>query len=89
MLRVPTTARRGEPLLVVLDSLGGRNDRPVALVREFIQKQWMDREAHRFSARDFSEKGLPSFRPSGLPQQPNTWDCALYLVTFIEEMLKR
>ena len=89
MLRVPTTARRGEPLLLVLDSLRYPNDRPVALVREFIRKQWMDREANRFSARDFSEKGLPSFRPPRLPRQPNTWDCGLYLVTFIEEMLKR
>ena len=88
MLRVPTNVRRGEPLLVVLDSLGWVNTRPVALVREFIQKQWLDREAHRFSARDFTEKGFPSFRPPKLPQQPNTWDCALYLVTFIEEMLK-
>lgn len=82
-------ARRGEPLLVVLDSLGGVNTKPVFLIRQFIQKQWAEREGHRFSARDFTEKGLPSFRPSRLPRQPNTWDCALYLLTFIEEMLKR
>ena len=88
MLRVPPKARRGEPLLVVLDSLGYNYERPVTLIREFIRTQWLNREAHRFSPRDFSEKGLPSFMPSKLPRQSNTWDCGLYLVTFIEEMLK-
>ena len=89
MLRVPTKARRSEPLLLVLDSLGWENTRPVSLIRQFIQKEWAEREGHKFSARDFTEKGFPSFRPSRLPRQPNTWDCGPYLLTFIEEMLKR
>ena len=77
-----------EPLLVVFDSLGGSNTGPLSIIREWLRQEWIAKEGHRFSPRDFSGKGIPTVRPSLLPKQPNGDDCALYLVTYIEEMLK-
>lgn len=77
-----------EPLLVVLDSLGWANTKQLELIREWLREEWMAKEGHKFSPRDFSERGIPTVRPSLLPRQPNGVDCALYLVTFIAEMLK-
>ena len=77
-----------EPLLVVFDRMGGSNTRPLSIIREWLRQEWNAKEGHRFSPRDFSEKGIPTVRPSLLPKQPNGVDCALYLVTYVEEMLK-
>ena len=77
-----------EPLLVLFDSLGWPNTRPLSFIREWLRQEWSAKESHKFSPRDFSEKGLPTVRPSLLPQQPNGYDCALYLLTYIEEMFK-
>ncbi len=86
MLRV--RVKNDHPLLVVMDSLRWSNTRPLNIIREFIREEWKAREGHRFSARDFSEKGIPSVMPPMLPKQPNGFDCGPYLVTFVEEMLK-
>ena len=80
--------RGEEPLLVVMDSLGWANNRQLRLIREYIREEWVAKEGHKFSVRDFSEKGIPAVRPSFLPTQPNWVDCGLYLLTFVEEMLK-
>ena len=77
-----------EPFLVLMDSLGWSNTKPLNLIRKWLEEEWLRKEGNRFAARDFSEKGIPTVRPSMLPQQPNGVDCALYLVTFVEEMLK-
>ena len=87
MLRFPV--KNDHPLLVVMDSLRWSNSRPLNIIREFIREEWKAKEGFRYSARDFSETGIPSVRPPMLPRQPNTVDCGPYLVTFVEEMLKR
>ena len=76
-----------EPFLVLMDSLGWPNTEPLDLIRKWLEEEWLRKEGNRFAARDFSEKGIPTVRPS-LPRQPNGVDCALYLVTFVEEMMK-
>ena len=86
MLRFPI--KGDEPLLVVMDSLGWTNTRQLGIIRDYIREEWMAKEGHKFSIRDFSEKGLPAVRPSSLPKQPNWVDCGVYLLTFIEEMFK-
>ena len=85
MLRV--RVKGDEPLLVVMDSLGWSNTRPLEIIREYIRGEWEAKEGHRFSPRDFTEKGIPTVRPA-VPMQPNGVDCGPYLVTFVEEMLK-
>ena len=89
MLRVGVRVKGDGPCLVVMDSLGWLNTRPLGLIRNWLKEEWLRKESFRFSARDFGEKGIPTVTPSRLPRQPNLVDCALYLLTFIEEMLKR
>ena len=43
-----------EPLLVVFDSMGGSNTRPLSIIREWLRQEWNAKEGHRFSPRDFS-----------------------------------
>ena len=89
MLRVQSVRVKNDyPHLVVMDSLGGYNTGPLKIIREFIRGEWMAREGHRYSARDFSEKGIPSVRPAWLPKQPNGFDCGPYMVTYVEKMFK-
>ena len=86
MLRV--RVKGDEPLLVVMDSLGWLNKKPLDLIRSWLREEWMAKEGNKFSPRDFGENGIVTVRPSLLPRQPNVVDCALYLVTYVAEMLK-
>jgi len=59
------------------------------LIRSFIRCEWLaKRGTANASAPEFTNKSLPLFYPK-VPQQENGYDCAVFLLLFFEEFLKR
>ena len=92
---VPLSFRRQHslphPLIVVLDSLNWQRTGEVARIRAFLAAEWEVKERRKYPGiePDFSAEGLEVLRPPLLPQQPNGYDCGVYVMEFEERTMKR
>ena len=83
-----SAARRdgGEPLVLVLDSLGGTKSGAVANIRSYLALEWAARGGGGNHA--FDSKEMRTLRPRK-PEQQNGNDCGIYLLYYVEKMFTR
>ena len=79
----------GEPLLIVLDSLDRQQATAERFIREYLAEEWQV----RFSCKTgktfkFTAEEIKAVRPEK-PNQPNSHDCGVYLLQYLEKMFKR
>jgi len=81
---------KGEPFVIVLDSLGGSKNSAVNNLRQYLAQEWRKKmctgqdtsEEFAFSARE-----MRTIQPSK-PEQDNGSDCGLFLLNYVENMFK-
>eukprot|EP00961_Rhodomonas_salina_P145528 1958483-Rhodomonas_salina.1 len=54
-------------------------------IRGYLQHFWDVHHAHKHGKRDFESKSLRGYNPN-CPQQPNEWDCGIYVMEFINRL---
>ena len=78
---------QGEPLFLVLDSLGGTKSGAVANIRSYLAMEWAARGGG--GNHTFDSRVMKTHRPSRKPEQQNGDDCGIYLLYYIEQMFTR
>lgn len=78
-----------EPLVIVLDSMGGKQDQAVQDVLDYLGDEWsnssiIDRSTASFP---FDKKEMTALTPK-CPKQPDCTSCGLYLIEFISQIFK-
>jgi len=73
---------KGEPFLILLDSLGGTKPQAVKIIREYLTREWL---AKKGGEESFSARNVKLFKPNK-PHQENFTDCGLYLLHYIEKI---
>jgi len=81
---------KGDPFVIVLDSLGGSKNSAVNNLRQYLAQEWKNKmctgqdtsEEFEFSARE-----MRTIHPSK-PEQDNGSDCGLFLLHYVENMFK-
>ena len=78
-----------EPLVIVLDSMGGRQDQAVQDILDYLGDEWInngfiDRSKALFP---FDKKEMTILRPK-CPIQPDYTSCGLYLIEFLNQIFK-
>ena len=68
------------PFLLVLDSLGGTQPKVTQKIRSYLQYEYLER---RGAVLSFSKDNMTQIVPQ-IPQQPNSCDCGIYLLHYIE-----
>ena len=82
---------QGEPLFLVLDSLGGTKSGAVTNIRHYLAQEWAAKEAPRHPGRGevtFTAREMRTLRPKK-PEQENFSDCGIYLLYYVEKMFGR
>jgi hypothetical protein len=82
--------RKGEPFIIVLDSMGGNKTAAVSNIRHYLAAEWkakMCGEEGDEEEFEFSSKEMKTVRPVK-PEQENYSDCGIYLLHYIEHMFR-
>ena len=82
---------QGEPLFLVLDSLGGTKSGAVTNIRHYLAQEWAAKEAPRHPGHGevtFTAREMRTIRPQK-PEQENNSDCGIYLLYYVEKMFGR
>ena len=82
---------QGEPLFIVLDSLGGNKSAAVNNIRHYLAQEWILKEGSKqpdVECPDFSSKMMKTIRPKK-PEQENFSDCGIYLLHYVEKIFQR
>ncbi|KAG8710565.1 hypothetical protein FRC08_016995 [Ceratobasidium sp. 394] len=79
--------------ILIFDSLAGRHDNTVRVLREYIQAEAQKKHGKLVETKNAQlSRGLIEDRHLTVPRQPNGWDCGIYLLhhveTFIENPLE-
>ncbi|KAG8720232.1 hypothetical protein FRC08_000797 [Ceratobasidium sp. 394] len=79
--------------ILIFDSLAGRHDNTVRVLREYLQAEAQERHGKLVETKNAQlSRGLIEDRHLTVPRQPNGWDCGIYLLhhveTFIENPLE-
>ena len=83
--------QQGEPLFIVLDSLGGNKSAAVTNIRHYLAQEWRLKESSKnpdVDCPDFSSKMMKTIRPKK-PEQENFSDCGIYLLHYVEKIFQR
>jgi len=75
---------KGEPFLILLDSMGGDNDKLVAKIRQYLTEEW---KAKTGGKETFGKREVRLVKPEK-PEQLNFTDCGVYLLQYIEKMFR-
>jgi len=75
---------KGEPFLILLDSMGGNQDTAVAVIRQYLAAEW---KAKRGGSETFSGREMRLLKPEK-PQQQNYTDCGVFLLHYVEKMFQ-
>eukprot|EP00092_Neocalanus_flemingeri_P033060 GFUD01035954.1.p1 GENE.GFUD01035954.1~~GFUD01035954.1.p1 ORF type:complete len:1471 (+),score=415.21 GFUD01035954.1:79-4491(+) len=81
---------KGEPFMIVLDSMGGNKSAAVTNIRHYLAAEWKAKMCGEEGDEDeyeFSSKEMKTVRPKK-PEQENYSDCGIYLLHYIEMMFK-
>eukprot|EP00894_Picocystis_sp_ML_P005100 jgi/Pico_ML_1/55617/g1281.t2 len=84
------------PCVLHLDSMmGGHSTNFVTkTLREYLEQEWICKMQPKIDAgevverKHFSPDAIPCKRVTTIPTQNNTWDCGLFLLSYIEHFLK-
>ena len=82
---------KGEPFMIVLDSMGGNKNTAVRNIRHYLSAEWkakMCGEEGDENEYEFTSKEMKTVRPQK-PEQENYSDLGIYLLHYIEMMFKR
>lgn len=88
----------GEPLLLVLDSLGDKSvisptkmKTILGQIRSYLSSTFDDQESQELcgAKHEFSEAEMPTVIVSDKPEQDNSWDCGCFLLQYMEKMFER
>ena len=82
---------KGEPFMIVLDSMGGNKNTAVRNIRHYLSAEWKAKMCGEEGDEDeyeFTSKEMKTVRPQK-PEQENYSDCGIYLLHYIEMMFKR
>merc|ERR1719300_872653 len=74
----------GEPLFLVLDSLGGNKSAAVTNIRKYLKVEW-SQKMNEFDEVDFSSEQMKTVRPKK-PEQENFSDCGIFLLHYVEKI---
>lgn len=77
----------GEPLFLVLDSLGGNKSAAVTNIRKYLKVEW-SQKMNEFDEVDFSSEQMKTVRPKK-PEQENFSDCGIFLLHYVEKIFLR
>jgi len=77
--------KKGEPFMIVLDSMGGNKTAAVSNIRHYLAAEWKAKMCADEEEFEFSSKEMRTVRPSK-PEQENYTDCGIYLLHYIEKM---
>ena len=78
---------KGEPFLIVLDSMGDSKTDAVSIIRDYLAAEWKAKMCGEKQF-EFSSKEIRTVRPTK-PEQENYTDCGIYLLQYIEKMFDR
>jgi len=76
----------GEPLFLVLDSLGGNKTAAVTNIRKYLNVEW-SQKVNAFDDVDFSSEQMKTIRPKK-PEQENFSDCGIFLLHYVEKIFE-
>jgi len=77
--------KKGEPFMIVLDSMGGNKTAAVSNIRHYLAAEWKAKMCGDEEEFEFSSKEMRTVRPAK-PEQENYTDCGIYLLQYIEKM---
>ena len=77
----------GEPLFLVLDSLGGGKSGAVENIRHYLEQEWLAKHPELAQV-SFSKKEMKTLRPEK-PEQENFSDCGIFLLHYVEKIFKK
>lgn len=72
---------RGNPYMLVLDSLGDSHQSAASALRSYLRLEFEDKKAKKVMF--FSKDKMPEFSPE-VPMQQNSCDCGLFLLHYVE-----
>eukprot|EP00730_Choanoeca_flexa_P006239 TRINITY_DN12115_c0_g1_i1.p1 TRINITY_DN12115_c0_g1~~TRINITY_DN12115_c0_g1_i1.p1 ORF type:complete len:676 (+),score=78.46 TRINITY_DN12115_c0_g1_i1:1950-3977(+) len=75
---------RRRPCILILDSLGGLHRDVAKKLREYLSQLW---KRDHDTERAFTETTMPLIRVA-VPEQDNSTDCGIFLLSFVESFLK-
>ncbi len=75
---------RGEPYLLVMDSLGGHHSAAFTAIRSYLKYEYLARRGKpvRFGKEQMGEKEV------SVPEQDNDADCGIYLLHYVQLIFK-
>lgn len=73
------------PGLFVMDSLGGKEKKFTAIIRDFLDYEWRSRLGEKIKR--FSDYDIVGYNPK-LPKQTNSYDCGIYMLAYVKAFLK-
>lgn len=73
---------KGEPFLILLDSMGGDNEELLDEIRQYLTEEWKVKTGGKET---FGKREVRLVKPEK-PQQLNSTDCGVYLLQYIEKM---
>ena len=79
--------KEGEPLFLVLDSLGGGKSGAVENIRHYLEQEWLAKNPEHTNV-SFRKKDIKTVRPKK-PEQENFSDCGIFLLHYVEKIFKR
>ena len=77
----------GEPLFLVLDSLGGGKSGAVENIRHYLEEEWQAKNPGLPEV-SFSKKEMKTVRPKK-PEQENFSDCGIFLLHYVEKIFMK
>ena len=77
----------GEPLFLVLDSLGGGKSSAVENIRQYLEQEWLAKNPGLAEV-SFSKKEMKTVRPKK-PEQENFSDCGIFLLHYVEKIFRK
>lgn len=81
---------KGEPFVIVLDSLGGSKNSAVANLRQYLACEWRNKKCtgqDTSEELEFSSREMRTIWPSK-PEQHNGSDCGIFLLHYVEKIFK-
>ncbi|XP_023320677.1 sentrin-specific protease 6-like [Eurytemora carolleeae] len=73
---------RGDPFLILLDSMGGYKEKAVSIIRQCLSCEW---KAKRGGTETFSAREIKLMKPNK-PEQDNFTDCGVFLLHYVEKI---
>ncbi|KAF8610292.1 hypothetical protein BDV93DRAFT_463175, partial [Ceratobasidium sp. AG-I] len=73
--------------IIILDSLKGKHNRTVRILREYLQAEAQERHRVTVETKDAKSRLVQLHIVSQAPEQPNWCDCGVYLLHYAEAFL--